>query len=109
MKEAMLYEKLDNFAVHCYLCAHQCVIQNKHLGYCRVRKNIDGKLFSLNYGKLIAENVDPVEKKPLYHFFPEPNHILLLQLVVISGVDFVRTGRFLRFQKQINSVTGVRM
>jgi len=70
MKEAMLYEKLDNFAVHCYLCAHQCVIQNKHLGYCRVRKNIDGKLFSLNYGKLIAENVDPVEKKPLYHFFP---------------------------------------
>jgi pyruvate formate lyase activating enzyme len=70
MKEALLYEKLENKAVHCYLCAHHCRIQDKKFGFCGVRQNIDGSLYTHAYGKVIAAHVDPIEKKPLYHFFP---------------------------------------
>jgi pyruvate formate lyase activating enzyme len=67
--EAKHYLKKKNF-VQCGLCPHYCVIKENYLGFCKVRKNIDGKLISLVYGKIIALNVDPIEKKPLYHFFP---------------------------------------
>jgi pyruvate formate lyase activating enzyme len=70
MKEALLYEKLENKAVHCYLCAHYCRIQDKKFGFCGVRQNIDGSLYTHAYGKVIAAHIDPIEKKPLYHFFP---------------------------------------
>ncbi len=70
LKEAMLYEKLDSNLVHCYLCSHHCKIGDGKLGICRVRKNINGTLFSLSYGKLIACNVDPIEKKPIFHLLP---------------------------------------
>ncbi|MDO5575706.1 MAG: AmmeMemoRadiSam system radical SAM enzyme [Fibrobacter sp.] len=70
MHEAICYEKLDNSLIKCELCAHGCVIENGRLGFCKVRKNIDGKLYSLNYQKLIAKSIDPIEKKPLYHFLP---------------------------------------
>ena len=68
--EAMLYEKLPEEKVKCNLCAHRCVIQDSKKGICRVRENIGGKLYMLNYGKLIAQHVDPIEKKPLFHFYP---------------------------------------
>ncbi|MFW6137852.1 MAG: AmmeMemoRadiSam system radical SAM enzyme [Spirochaetota bacterium] len=67
-KEAMMYEKLDGRKVHCYLCAHNCRIAISRYGICGVRQNIDGTLYSLVYGELIAASIDPVEKKPLYHF-----------------------------------------
>lgn len=70
MVEASFYERRDEKAVQCFLCAHQCVIQNEHLGVCKVRKNQGRRLQSLNYGRLIAAHADPVEKKPLYHFLP---------------------------------------
>ena len=70
LKEAMLYEKLADNKVHCYLCAHQCKISPSGFGICGVRQNIDGKLNSLVYGAAIAANIDPIEKKPLYHFLP---------------------------------------
>jgi len=70
MREALLYEKLENKLVHCYLCNHHCKIAEKKFGICGVRQNIDGKLYSHVYGKAIASHVDPIEKKPLYHFFP---------------------------------------
>jgi pyruvate formate lyase activating enzyme len=69
-KEAMLYEKLDNKQVHCFLCAHQCRIADGKVGICGVRKNEAGTLYSLVYRSAIATNVDPIEKKPLYHFLP---------------------------------------
>jgi pyruvate formate lyase activating enzyme len=68
--EALLYEKLENKAVHCYLCAHQCRIAPSKFGFCGVRENIGGSLYTHAYGKVIAAHVDPIEKKPLYHFFP---------------------------------------
>ena len=70
MKEAMFYEKMENNRVHCHLCAHHCIISDGKRGICCVRENRDGMLYSLVYGKSIAENVDPIEKKPLFHFAP---------------------------------------
>ncbi|MFA5117749.1 MAG: AmmeMemoRadiSam system radical SAM enzyme [Candidatus Omnitrophota bacterium] len=69
-KEALLYEKLDNDAVHCYLCAHHCRIARSQFGFCGVRQNIDGVLYTHVYGEVAALNVDPIEKKPLFHFLP---------------------------------------
>jgi pyruvate formate lyase activating enzyme len=69
-KEALLYERLEQNRVRCNLCAHHCVIPDGKLGACRVRKNVDGILYTLVYGRTISQNVDPVEKKPLYHFYP---------------------------------------
>ena len=70
MKEAMLYEEVPKGRVRCLLCAHRCVIGKGKLGVCQVRKNLDGVLYTLVYGRTISQNVDPVEKKPLYHFYP---------------------------------------
>lgn len=70
MKEALLYEKLENKLVHCFLCAHQCRVADGKFGFCGVRQNKDGILYTHVYGKPIAMHVDPIEKKPLYHFLP---------------------------------------
>ncbi|MCS7386355.1 MAG: AmmeMemoRadiSam system radical SAM enzyme [archaeon GB-1867-005] len=66
----MLYESLEDKSVKCNLCARRCLIRDGHLGFCRVRKNIDGKLYTLVYGKVVSAAVDPIEKKPLFHFHP---------------------------------------
>lgn len=70
MKEAYLYKKLVGLKVRCDLCNHRCVIENGNKGICGVRKNTDGALYSMVYDKVISENVDPIEKKPLFHFLP---------------------------------------
>jgi pyruvate formate lyase activating enzyme len=70
MKEAMLYDKLENNEVRCALCAHRCLIKSGRLGICGVRENRDGTLYSLVYAQAVSANVDPIEKKPLYHFLP---------------------------------------
>ena len=68
--EALLYDTLEDQRVQCNLCAHRCQIGEGRFGICQVRENRQGKLFTHVYGNLIAEHVDPVEKKPLYHFLP---------------------------------------
>jgi pyruvate formate lyase activating enzyme len=70
MKEAVLYKKFKNNEVHCNLCNHRCKVQDGNRGICGVRENQNGVLMSLVYGKLIAQHVDPIEKKPLFHFHP---------------------------------------
>jgi pyruvate formate lyase activating enzyme len=70
MKEAKLYEQLDEERVRCTLCAHRCVIAEGKRGVCQVRHNRGGTLFTLVYGRAIAQHVDPIEKKPLMHFYP---------------------------------------
>ena len=70
MKEAMFYEKLEGGKVRCFLCAHHCAIADLKRGKCGVRENRGGTLYSLVYGKLISMNIDPIEKKPLFHFSP---------------------------------------
>ena len=71
MKEAMFFEKLTENRVKCYLCRHNCVIEDGKKGICRVRENHGGILYSLVYRKLISENIDPIEKKPFITFIPE--------------------------------------
>ncbi|MDX1708648.1 MAG: AmmeMemoRadiSam system radical SAM enzyme [Desulfobacterales bacterium] len=68
--EAYLYEPMEDRKVRCNLCSHRCVIKDGRRGLCGVRENQAGKLQTLVYGKLIAQHVDPIEKKPLFHFLP---------------------------------------
>lgn len=70
LKEAVLYEKGEDRRVHCFLCSHHCTISTGKYGICGVRENQGGILYTHAYGELISENVDPIEKKPLYHFLP---------------------------------------
>ena len=70
MQEAALYEKLADHRVRCLLCAHRCVIADGKKDVCHVRENRGGTLYTLVYGRAVAQNVDPVEKKPLHHFYP---------------------------------------
>ncbi len=70
MKEVYLYEKTGAGKVRCTNCAHYCAINEGKRGICGVRENQRGTLYALNYGKIIALNIDPIEKKPLFHFLP---------------------------------------
>ncbi|MGI6209868.1 MAG: AmmeMemoRadiSam system radical SAM enzyme [Anaerolineae bacterium] len=70
MHEAMLYEKLPESVTRCFLCEHRCVIRPGRRGICEVRENQEGTLYTLVYGMVISRAVDPIEKKPLYHFLP---------------------------------------
>ena len=66
----MFYKRLENNKVQCLLCSHYCKILPGKRGICRVREDQEGVLYTLNYRKLIAANIDPIEKKPLFHFYP---------------------------------------
>jgi pyruvate formate lyase activating enzyme len=70
MNEALLYEKLPGSRVRCNVCQWRCAIGPGKFGVCRVRRNDDGVLHVLNYGRVSSVAVDPVEKKPLFHLFP---------------------------------------
>ena len=74
--EAILWEPLGGddertrLSVRCNLCSHRCVIPPGKLGACCVRENVDGRLYTLVYDRTISQNVDPIEKKPFFHFLP---------------------------------------
>lgn len=70
MKETFIYKKQGENKVQCGVCNHRCIINDGRRGTCGVRENQGGKLYSLVYGKAISEQIDPIEKKPLYHFLP---------------------------------------
>ena len=71
--EAKHYNKIQNNKIKCTLCPHECILSVNKVGICKTRKNIDGQLFTLAYSNPIAISVDPIEKKPLYHFYPSSN------------------------------------
>jgi pyruvate formate lyase activating enzyme len=70
VREAMHYEALDERRVECKLCPRECKVALKERGYCGVRENVDGTYVTLVYGRACSANVDPIEKKPLFHFLP---------------------------------------
>jgi pyruvate formate lyase activating enzyme len=74
LNEAMLWLKERN-GIRCNLCARNCFIAKDKRGFCLVRINKDNVLYSLNYGKIVALNVDPIEKKPFFHFYPGSNSL----------------------------------
>ncbi|MBN1273815.1 MAG: AmmeMemoRadiSam system radical SAM enzyme [Candidatus Aminicenantes bacterium] len=69
-KEAYLYKQEEGTDVSCFLCSHRCRVAESKFGVCGVRQNRGGKLYTHVYGAAIAAHVDPIEKKPLYHFLP---------------------------------------
>ena len=75
--KAMLWETQPDDGgtdtVRCNLCAHRCLVREGRKGICLVRENVRGNLFTLVYGRAVSANVDPVEKKPLFHFYPGTN------------------------------------
>ena len=75
--ECRYYNRLDDGRTECLLCPHHCVIANGITGRCRSRRNRDGKLVSEVYGKPCSLAIDPIEKKPLYHFHPGTNCLSL--------------------------------
>ncbi len=70
MKMAEFFVKKEEGRVQCILCPHYCVIKDGKSGICGARKNINSDLFSINYGVISSISMDPIEKKPLYHFYP---------------------------------------
>jgi len=84
MREAMLYERLAERKVKCNLCSRRCIIPESTVGFCKVRKNVQGTLESLVYARACAANVDPIEKKPLWHFHPGS----LVMSVATIGCNF---------------------
>jgi pyruvate formate lyase activating enzyme len=70
MKEAQFYTKLENLTLRCELCPWHCILKSGQTGICKVRSNEKGKLVTHVYDKVAAFGIDPIEKKPLYHFYP---------------------------------------
>jgi len=70
LKEAILYKKLEDNKISCYLCSHRCQIPDGKFGICSVRQNKKGVLYTHAYREVVAANIDPIEKKPLFHFLP---------------------------------------
>lgn len=70
MREAEFYRTAGDNKVQCLLCPHECLLSVGQKGLCRARENIAGKLYTLNYGRISSLGIDPIEKKPLYHFYP---------------------------------------
>lgn len=77
--EAHFYSRHKD-SIECTLCAHQCLIKPGRKGKCGVRQNIDDKLYSLVYGEVVAEHVDPIEKKPLFHVLPSSRSLSISTL-----------------------------
>lgn len=93
MKEAMYYKKADNGTVQCHLCPHHCRIALGQVGTCRVRQNIDGKLYIANYGRVSSWGMDPIEKSLYIISIPVDKYFLWAALGAISDVNFARTGK----------------
>ena len=74
-KESYLYEQLEKCKVKCKTCNRECVIPPGELGFCKTRENRSGRLFSLEYGLISSLSINPIEKKPFFHFFPGSNFL----------------------------------
>lgn len=95
MKEALHYEKRDS-GVLCRLCPRFCRLQNGETGFCGVRQEADGRLYALNYGVVAALAMDPIEKKPLYHYYPGREIFSVGTLGCNLGCGFCQNWRLAR-------------
>jgi len=77
LKEVAFYQAREDGIPRCEVCPHYCMIKEGERGRCRVRENIDGRLYATNYGRVLSLSLDPIEKKPLYHFYPDTNILSL--------------------------------
>ncbi|NQU74796.1 MAG: AmmeMemoRadiSam system radical SAM enzyme [Planctomycetes bacterium] len=107
--EAMLYDKLGDGAMRCRLCGHQCLISPDKRGVCQVRQNVGGKLVTLNYGYLVAANVDPIEKKPLYHFLPGTTSMSVAAAGCNFQCEFCQNWRISQLPRMGSTIAGERV
>ncbi|MDX9703151.1 MAG: AmmeMemoRadiSam system radical SAM enzyme [Candidatus Auribacterota bacterium] len=70
MNKAQFWEPAGGMSVQCHLCPHNCIIQENRHGICKIRVNKEGILYAREYGRVVSMSIDPMEKKPLYHFYP---------------------------------------
>lgn len=94
LHEARWWEAEPGGRVHCYLCPRHCHIHSGQSGFCFIRVNQGGKLYSLGYGAPAALQVDPIEKKPLNHFLPGTRVFSMGTAGCNMGCFFARTGTF---------------
>jgi len=108
MKEAALYKKAADNSTDCHLCAHRCRIAPGKRGRCGVRENRDGTLYSLTYGRLISRAVDPIEKKPLYHFLPGTASYSIATIGCNLRCDFCQNWQISQYQRGAGELPGDR-
>jgi len=104
--EALLYEKLDDSRVKCLLCAHRCKINPGRRGLCGVRENKNGILYSLVFGTLIAEHVDPIEKKPFFHVYPASRSYSIATVGCNFSCDFCQNHEISQMPRSTLMITG---
>lgn len=110
IKEAMFYERLEDGKVGCYLCSHRCKILPGKFGICGVRENLNGKLHTHTYGEVIAAHVDPIEKKPLYHFLPGSNSYSIATMGCNFKCPFCQNWQISQLSKRDNKgISGDRL
>lgn len=106
MAKADLFEPLNDENVRCNACSHRCVISSGKKGLCGIRKNIEGALHLLTYGHAISDAVDPVEKKPLYHFLPLTNVYSVATIGCNFSCDFCQNADIAQHSKESNEIIG---
>ena len=109
MKEAYLYEKENTNRVRCLLCHHRCLIREGAKGICGVRENQNGTLISLVYGKVIARHVDPIEKKPLFHFLPNSSSFSIATAGCNFKCRFCQNADISQMPSDFQQISGVEM
>ena len=109
MKLSSYYKKLANRAVRCTLCRHRCIIREGESGICRIRVNKEGKLYSLVYGYPIALHIDPIEKKPLFHFLPGSNALSIATVGCNFRCKFCQNWDISQLPRDYNRVEGYKV
>ncbi len=104
MKKCILYKKLKNNTVQCEACSHFCKIVPGKTGICGVRKNIRGDLFLLVYGKASSIGLDPIEKKPLFHFLPGSQVFSFGTIGCNFSCDFCQNAEISQAGKDVNII-----
>src|SRR5665647_3183900 len=90
---ARYQEKLPDNMVRCHVCPHNCIVHEGKYGFCQTRVNYQGELYCIAYGNPCSISVDPIEKKPLFHFFPGTKSIRWEQPDVTFAASIARTGK----------------
>lgn len=106
MEKARFFEKLDSGKVRCSACNFRCILEEGKRGICGVRKNINGDLYSLVYGRVIAMHVDPIEKKPLFHFYPGTTAFSVGTIGCDFKCDFCQNYDISQYSKDNNKIIG---
>ena len=106
MHAARLWRHKDNQSVQCRLCSHYCRLDPGEFGFCGVRANQDGQLMTLVYDAVAAMNVDPIEKKPLYHFLPGSQSFSIGTMGCNLSCEFCQNDTLSQTPKQTHRVQG---